>query len=554
MKSPSYLSNSPHSYYFRMRVPQDVRYLFCKTELHWSLQTGYLSVAKHRARLLAGLIQRLIYQLREHKHDMKLTEKDIAQIIDTFKASALEPHILWNLEQAQEGDTPDIAEIHGDLLTRIVNLETVLKTGPERESWITSKLDNILEGMRYDLESEVDKDSPQYRELCRQVLKATVEQLEKGKEKLESRYSELELDRPYRKRWQKEGASQQRAAESVSLQTILDEYWKKKQNKWGGASHESYDRYTRRFLAHFGGETPIDSIDYKAMEQFRDELNVTGNKGKPIAEKTVNLHLEFYSGVFNHAIQSGRISHNPVGGVKFADTRDQQGLNDPFPKDDLEKLFHSKEYMKDTFRKGWMFWLPVLLLYTGARVEELCQLYIDDIKKVDGHWVFDIDETRPDQKVKSHEKRYLPLHPFITEDLNFIEYVHSLPDQTGRVFFELPLVVTKPKRPGAKERRRYGHRPSTNWFPPYKRRCGVVAERGKKTIHSFRHNVSARLMEQDVQEYVIAMVLGHKHPQISTGRYGKKFDSKLLMEKAILKLDYGIDLTHLKQSKYVVKS
>jgi hypothetical protein len=73
---------------------------------------------------------------------MKLTEKDIAQIIDTFKASALEPHIWWNLEQAQESDTPDIAEIHGDVLTRIVNLETVLKTGPERESWITSKLDN----------------------------------------------------------------------------------------------------------------------------------------------------------------------------------------------------------------------------------------------------------------------------------------------------------------------------------------------------------------------------------------------------------------------------
>ena len=80
------------------------------------------------------------------------------------------------------------------------------------------------------------------------------------------------------------------------------------------------------------------------MEQFRDKLKETGNRGKPIADKTVNLHLEFYSGVFNHAIQSGRIRHNPLGGVKFADKRDQQLLNDPFPKEDLVKLFHSKEY------------------------------------------------------------------------------------------------------------------------------------------------------------------------------------------------------------------
>ena len=60
-------------------------------------------------------------------------------------------------------------------------------------------------------------------------------------------------------------------------------------------------------------------------------------------------------------------------------------------------------------------------------------------------------------------------------------------------------------------------------------------------------------MEQDVQEYVIAMLLGHKHPQITTGRYGQKFKPKLMMERAVKKLDYGIDLSHLKNSKFVPK-
>jgi len=60
-------------------------------------------------------------------------------------------------------------------------------------------------------------------------------------------------------------------------------------------------------------------------------------------------------------------------------------------------------------------------------------------------------------------------------------------------------------------------------------------------------------MEQDVQEYVIAMLMGHKHPQISTGRYGKKFEPKMLMEKAVIKLNYELDLSHLKKSKWVIK-
>jgi TnpA family transposase len=52
--------------------------------------------------------------------------------------------------------------------------------------------------MQYDLESEVDKDSPQYRELCRQVLKMSIDHLERGKDELESAYPNLQpvLTRP----------------------------------------------------------------------------------------------------------------------------------------------------------------------------------------------------------------------------------------------------------------------------------------------------------------------------------------------------------------------
>jgi hypothetical protein len=49
-------------------------------------------------------------------------------------------------------------------------------------------------------------------------------------------------------------------------------------------------------------------------------------------------------------------------------------------------------------------------------------------------WCFDINEDRPDKSVKKGERRIVPLHPFIVEDINFIGYVKSLRDQKGRVF------------------------------------------------------------------------------------------------------------------------
>ena len=402
---------------------------------------------------------------------------------------------------------------------------------------------------------DVDQNDPSFTQLCQDLHNFKIQALEAFKSKIEGKPIPNDLFTE-KNHFINADPSQKEPVKPtttvVALKEVLDEYWKRREVNWSGAAYESYERYSRRLLQHFGEERPIDTIDYKAMEQFRDELKLTGNKGKPIAIKTVNLHLEFYSGLFNHAIQSGRIIYNPVSGVKFSDKRKKQGLNDPFPKTDLTKLFHSDRYKNDTFEKGWMFWLPILLLYTGARVEELCQLYIDDIKSIKDIWVLDIDETRPDQKVKDHEKRYIPLHPFMTDELKFVEYAHSLPDQSGRVFPELKRQGTKSKREGGKDRLRYGHYPSTNWFPNYKRNeCGIVAAKYKKTIHSFRHNVSSCLMEHDVQEYVIAMFMGHEHDQISTGRYGQKFEPDMLMEKAVKKLDYGIDLSHLKRSKYV---
>jgi integrase len=166
---------------------------------------------------------------------------------------------------------------------------------------------------------------------------------------------------------------------------------------------------------------------------------------------------------------------------------------------------------------------------------------VADVIEHDGRWCLNIVQDKPDKSVKTEEKRLVPLHPFLINDLNFIGYVRNLPDQEGRVFPKLKRI-----------NHRYGHNIG-RWFSEFKKRCGISAPPGKKTFHSFRHTFINHLKQNDVREKYIAEFVGHSNQSITMGRYGKKFDVNKLYEKVVKNLNYGIDLSHLKKSKYVVK-
>ena len=63
-RSPAYLSRNQHSYCLRLKVPNDLQCYLNKKELRYSLKTGYLGVAKNRARFIGGNIQMLFKALR----------------------------------------------------------------------------------------------------------------------------------------------------------------------------------------------------------------------------------------------------------------------------------------------------------------------------------------------------------------------------------------------------------------------------------------------------------------------------------------------------------
>ncbi|RZQ29295.1 hypothetical protein D8T36_05895 [Vibrio vulnificus] len=110
-------------------------------------------------------------------------------------------------------------------------------------------------------------------------------------------------------------------------------------------------------------------------------------------------------------------------------------------------------------------------------MNELCQLYTDNVKKVNGIWCLDINADKPDQKLKSKSSwRVIPLHKKIIE-LGFIEYVQGLPN--GLVFPTLKYLPSDG----------YGKYPS-KWFSIQRDKALTKEEKNKKTFHSFRHTIA----------------------------------------------------------------
>ena len=108
-----------------------------------------------------------------------------------------------------------------------------------------------------------------------------------------------------------------------------------------------------------------------------------------------------------------------------------------FDKDDLTKIFSSPIHKKKEYLHSY-YWLPLLGLYTGARIEELCSLYLEDFKVEHGINIISINSNH-DKKLKSKAaERLIPVHPEL-EKLGLLKHVDKLRIKKGKQLFpELP--------------------------------------------------------------------------------------------------------------------
>jgi integrase len=218
---------------------------------------------------------------------------------------------------------------------------------------------------------------------------------------------------------------------------------------------------------------------------------------KPIDVGTQQRHIDLLRTFFRWLENRHEVVPGLLKGVRlFSSTDDRGQRRKPFDPHELELLFHSKH--DKTFTKPHQYWARFLGYYQGLRVNELSQIYVDDVSLIDGLWCIDISRDRPGQRLKnSQSRRTIPIHPVLMEN-GFLDFVKQA-KQWGRVTL-FPGLTWGANGPGDT---------TSDWFNRsfLRKTCGIKAR--EKVFHSFRHNFATVGERSGLSDARIAIMLGH---------------------------------------------
>lgn len=244
-----------------------------------------------------------------------------------------------------------------------------------------------------------------------------------------------------------------------------------------------------------------------------------------LTERTIQRQFSALHQFFKFAVNNEELTEmqriNLLGTFSFEMDKGAREQREEWPIDDLVTLFRSPLYVGSQQHRRWKrgpliirdakFWLPLLALFHGGRVEEFADLYRRDIQRdKDGTpfmYIRKWEEDGERRRLKTHAaKRRLPVHPELLR-MGFLEHVEQAASNNNQpVFPDLPRQAPDGKRgPGF-----------TRWFGRYRKAIGIFRE--GVAAHSFRHNAETRLNAAKADTRHVDYLMGHQ----PTGGEGRR--------------------------------
>ncbi|WP_199084657.1 site-specific integrase [Bosea sp. ASV33] len=310
------------------------------------------------------------------------------------------------------------------------------------------------------------------------------------------------------------------------------------------------DVRTRLFVfLTFVGDKPVRDVSRDDIKIFRDHLERLPDRAatrfktldvreaialnakrkppvRPIGPVTINLkYLGPVHRFLDWLVDEEKIERNPGEGIGSIRKEKKRAKHKrlPFKPDQISRFF--AETAKSS-KVSPIYWIPPLMLFTGARINELAQLRTDDIKHHNGRLHLSIvclsdesDETgdevptrqkTPDERgVKTDAaRRVIPIHNELLR-LGFIEFVASRRDRKRRecqLFDELKA-------------NRHGHWSAavSKTLNRRLRTCGI--KNPIYSAYSLRHSFRDACVDGKVREETRMKFMGHQLPGMN-GVYG----------------------------------
>ena len=327
------------------------------------------------------------------------------------------------------------------------------------------------------------------------------------------------------------------ATSAPRLSHVFDKWAedKRQTDPGSGKTIDEFGMTVRRFQELYG-DVEVRSISRALVGEFRIALGKIPTKGDGIrglpapqaiarAEAeglptaslpTIRKQLRGLSAVLNFGVQRLQaMPEEPIAAsgmlrtlakaARRAETRTREDKS--YERAELCRIFSSPLFrgqwrpMKADYGQA-LYWLPLLLAYTGARREELAQLFAAEVCRCSdsGIWYLSIRPVGDNSVKQANSRRRVPLHDDLIE-LGFLRYVEELP-KAGRLF------------PALKAHRSngYGHAVGRAWGKYLENEVGLESE--ADPAHGFRHTFKGLCREVYVEASVIDWITGHADPNV----------------------------------------
>lgn len=554
------------TYYHRAAIPTDIAATYPKSEETFSLRTKDYGEAVRLVRIAAAEVDR---KFEDHRQRLErptvreLTPEQLRHIQSVYYRSRLEEDGEVRVDGFSGYTTAksfDAAiELHEVLLA---DTRRQYARG-EADDFILGEAKDVLSWDGVDI--DLDPASPSWRVLVRSLQEADI----RASEAIRKRFDGEVVDTP---------EEIQKSPKNSDLGPLLNELFESRKEEaqrtgeWSPKLIDDYQLWTDAFI-ELQGNRPI--LDYKKADAraFKELLvGLPSNRNKHALTKGLSL-ADAAAVAEKHALQTlsvstinkalGRLQatwkwadrqldeHIPdiFGAMKLKSHTSAREEADPFSVTQLNAIFNGPLFTgckserfrtvpgnTDMRRTSW-YWLPLLGLWTGARLNELCQLRVDDISEEGGIPFMRLHEGDETQRTKGHTKRIVPLHPELIR-LGFVEYVQFQKlSEEERVFSKLKLSA-----------KGYYSDTSSKDFARYLTQLKIKTP--KTSFHSFRHNFKDACRHVGVSSDTNDILLGHALSGMA-GRYGDgKIPLQLLYEE-ICKVDHTVlTLSHIRKFSY----